>query len=118
MTEAAGQLGLKVILDNHSRKPDNYISEGLWYLPDFPESRWIADWKTMAARYRNNPTVVAFDLHNEPHNQVTWGGDPSTDSRGRRRARAAAAIRTVHPDVIIIVGGVEKVRGHLLLVGR
>ncbi len=108
--EAAGRYGLKVILDNHSRKPDNFIAEGLWYLPDFPESRWIADWKAMATRYRNNPTVVAFDLHNEPHNQASWGGDPSTDFASAYE-RAAAAIHSVHPDVIIIAGGVQTYGG-------
>ncbi len=106
----AGRLGLKVILDNHSRKPDNFISEGLWYLPDFPESRWIDDWKKMAARYRTNPTVVAFDLHNEPHNNASWGGDPATDFASAAE-RAAAAIHSVHPDVIIIVGGVQTYQG-------
>jgi aryl-phospho-beta-D-glucosidase BglC (GH1 family) len=108
--EAAGHEGLKVILDNHSRKPDDFINEGLWYLPDFPESRWIGDWKTMAARYRNNPTVVAFDLHNEPHNQASWGGDPATDFASAYE-RAAAAIHSVHPDVIIIAGGVQTYNG-------
>ena len=108
--EEAGRQGLKVILDNHSRKPDDFIAEGLWYTPDFPESRWISDWKTMAARYRNNPTVVAFDLHNEPHGQASWGGDPATDFAGAYE-RAAAAIHSVHPDVIIITGGVETYAG-------
>jgi aryl-phospho-beta-D-glucosidase BglC (GH1 family) len=106
----AGRLGLKIILDNHSRKPDDFIAEGLWYLPDFPESRWIDDWKKMAARYRNNPTVVAFDLHNEPHAQASWGGDPATDFASAAE-RAAAAIHSVHPDVIIIVGGVQTYAG-------
>jgi aryl-phospho-beta-D-glucosidase BglC (GH1 family) len=103
---AARHEGLKVILDNHSRKPDDFIAEGLWYTTDFPESRWISDWKTMAARYRNEPTVVAFDLHNEPHNPATWGGPAATDYASAAE-RAAAAIHSVHPDVIVIVGGVQ-----------
>jgi aryl-phospho-beta-D-glucosidase BglC (GH1 family) len=106
----AGRLGLRVILDNHSRKPDDFIAEGLWYTPDFPESRWIEGWKTMAARYRNDPTVVAFDLHNEPHNPATWGGDPATDYASAAE-RAATAIHAVHPDVIVIVGGVQTYQG-------
>jgi aryl-phospho-beta-D-glucosidase BglC (GH1 family) len=106
----ARRLGLKVILDNHSRKPDDFASEGLWYLPDFPESRWIADWKLMAERYRDEPTVVAFDLHNEPHDGATWGSDPATDFAAAAE-RAAAAVHSVHPDVIIIVGGVQTVDG-------
>lgn len=106
IVEEAGRQGLKVILDNHSRKPDNFLNEGLWYLPDFPESRWIADWVSLAQRYRNNPTVVAFDLHNEPHNEATWGGDPATDWASAAE-RAAAQIHAVHPEAILIVGGVQ-----------
>jgi hypothetical protein len=108
--QKAGRQGLKVILDNHSRKPDDFTAEGLWYLPDFPESRWITDWKTMAARHRDNPTVVAFDLHNEPYNPASWGGDPSTDWASAAE-RAAAAIHSVHPDAIIIGGGVQTYAG-------
>jgi endoglucanase len=106
----ARRLGLKVILDNHSRKPDHFMAEGLWYQPDFPESRWIADWKTLASRYRNEATVVALDLHNEPHDPATWGGDPATDYASAAE-RAAAAIRTVNPNAIVIVGGVQTHQG-------
>ena len=28
----------------------------------------------LARRYQNNPTVVGFDLHNEPHSPATWAG--------------------------------------------
>jgi aryl-phospho-beta-D-glucosidase BglC (GH1 family) len=107
---AARELGLKIILDNHSRKPDDFMNEGLWYTADFPESRWINDWKTIAARYRSEPTVVAFDLHNEPHNPATWGGPAATDYASAAE-RAAAAIHSVHPDVIVIVGGVQTYNG-------
>jgi len=106
----AGRLGLRVILDNHSRKPDNFSAEGLWYSSDFPESRWIEGWTTMAARYRGSPNVVGFDLHNEPHDPATWGGDRATDYASAAE-RAAAAIHAVHPDVIVIVGGVQTYRG-------
>jgi aryl-phospho-beta-D-glucosidase BglC (GH1 family) len=75
-----------------------------------PESRWIADWKTLASRYRNEATVVALDLHNEPHDPATWGGDPATDYASAAE-RAAAAIRTVNPNAIVIVGGVQTHQG-------
>jgi len=44
IVEEAGKLGLKVILDNHSRKADGYIQETFWYTQDFSEEQWIADW--------------------------------------------------------------------------
>ena len=79
----AGQAGLKVILDRH--RPDSGGQSALWYTSSVPESTWIADLKTLAARYRGNSTVIGIDLHNEPHDPACWGcGDPSTDCGSRR----------------------------------
>ena len=32
-----------------------------------PSPRFIRDWQMLAKRYRNNPTVIRANLHNEPH---------------------------------------------------
>ena len=58
------QLGLKVILDSHSRAPDGYIEEKTWTGKDVTEEKWIADWVMLAKRYKGNNTVVAFDIDN------------------------------------------------------
>src|SRR5688500_17296977 len=68
------QLGLKVILDNHSRNPDGYIEELVWATASVPEEKWIANWVMLAKRYKGNNTVVAFDLENEPHGTLAEGG--------------------------------------------
>ncbi|HRR08111.1 MAG TPA: cellulase family glycosylhydrolase [Rhodothermales bacterium] len=109
--EEAGRQGLRVILDNHSRKADNFMNEDLWYLSDFSEAQWIADWVALANRYRNNTTVVGFDLDNEPHGSATWGNsNPATDWN-KAAERAAAAILAVHPDLLMIVEGVQNHNG-------
>ncbi len=64
------QLGLKVILDNHSRQPDGYMEERLWYTDKTPEAKWIENWVMLAKRYKGNDAVVAFDLNNEPHGKT------------------------------------------------
>ena len=70
----AGALGLKIILDNHrSEAGDSAESSGLWYIPAYPESAWLADWAALATRYLDNPTVIGFDLRNEPHNASSGG---------------------------------------------
>lgn len=105
----ARERGLKVILDRH------FVSAGrlttLWYTPDVPEERWIADWRMLAARYRGNDTVIAVDLHNEPHGEATWGtGDPATDWR-LAAERAGSAVLEVNPYVLVFVEGVEHHEG-------
>ena len=109
--ETAGELGLKIVLDNHSRAPDSYLSETLWYTDEVSDEDWINDWVMLAERYKDNPTVVGFDLNNEPHGEATWGtNDLATDWK-LAAERCAEAVHAVHPEVLIIVEGVEVVNG-------
>lgn len=113
---AAGQVGLTLILDNHSRDPDKYLEEGLWYTTSTSQAQWIADWVSVATRYAGNPAVVAMDLDNEPHGKSTdnppgasWGtGNAATDWNTAAEA-CGNAILQVNPDVLIVVEGVEAV---------
>src|ERR1700759_2735091 len=50
----AGQLGLKIILDNHRSDAGSGTENGLWYTNTYPESAWIADWQALATRYAGN----------------------------------------------------------------
>lgn len=103
----AGTKGLRVILDRH--RPDSGAQSELWYTAQYPESRWISDWVALATRYRNNPTVVGGDLHNEPHGTACWGcGVQATDWR-LAAERAGNAILAANPNWLIFVEGVEKV---------
>jgi endoglucanase len=110
----AGEHGMRVILDRH--RPDSGGQSALWYTASVPETTWIADWKTLAARYRGNPTVIGADLHNEPHNDggstgSCWGcGDTDRDWR-LAAERAGNAVLAVNPDWLILVEGVDCVNG-------
>ncbi|HEY6072145.1 MAG TPA: cellulase family glycosylhydrolase, partial [Anaerolineales bacterium] len=102
----AGARGVRIILDNHrSTAGSSPESNGLWYTSSYPESRWIDDWKMLAARYKGNDTVIGMDLRNEPFNGC-WGcNDPSSDWR-LAAENAGNAILTVNPDLLIFVEGV------------
>ncbi|WP_218030970.1 cellulase family glycosylhydrolase [Dictyobacter aurantiacus] len=101
----AGQKGLRIILDQH--RPDSGAQSALWYTSAYPESRWLSDWKMLAQRYANNPTVIGADLHNEPHSPACWGcGDPSNDWQAAA-TRAGNAILSVNPNWLIFVEGVD-----------
>jgi endoglucanase len=107
--EAAGEFGLKIILDNHSREPDGYMNEQVWYTDKTPEKQWIDDWVFLAKRYAGNTTVVAADLNNEPHGIATWGaGDPGTDWNTAAE-KCGNAVLAANPDWVIVVEGTEKV---------
>src|SRR5207248_7293487 len=88
---SAGQVGLKVILDDHrSEAGESAEANGLWYTSTYTSQDWVNDWASLAKRYAGNPAVAGFDLRNEPHTPTgdtyaqgaTWGiGDPGTDVR-------------------------------------
>lgn len=98
--------GLSVILDRH--RPDSGAQSELWYTAQYSEKRWIDDWTMLAARYKDDPTVIGVDLHNEPHGPACWNcGDPARDWRAAA-TRAGNAVLAVNPRLLIIVEGVER----------
>jgi len=113
----AGQEGLKVILDDHRSEAGNSAeANGLWYTSTYTNQDWINDWVTLATMFANDPTVIGFDLRNEPHTPAgdaydqgaTWGtGDPSTDIRLAYEA-AGDAILNVDPDALIFCEGIGE----------
>ncbi len=106
----AGQKGIRVILDHHRSTAGAGTSDnGLWYDGTYSEDAWVSDWAALATRYKNNPTVIGFDLHNEPHNG-TWGGGGATDW-ARAAERAGNAALAANPNLLIFVEGVETYQG-------
>lgn len=105
------ELNLKIILDNHSKNPDGYLAEELWYTSNVSESKWITDWAFLADRYKNYDAVIACDLKNEPHgkygNGSTWGNSNAATDWNKAAERCGNAVLAVNPNVLIIVEGVE-----------
>jgi endoglucanase len=111
--DACTELGLKVFLDNHSRAPDGYMGETLWYTQDFSEQAWIDDWVKIAKRYAGNSTMIGCDLDNEPHGKADatgaalWGTGVKENDWRLAAERCGNAILNVNPDVLIFVEGTE-----------
>ena len=111
--DAARQIGLKVILDNHrSEAGSSAEASGLWYTDQYPETAWIADWTTLAARYKGNATVIGFDLRNEPHNASQggscWSCGGATDWHLAAQ-RAGNAVLRINSSLLIFVEGTDTV---------
>ncbi|MGE0778813.1 cellulase family glycosylhydrolase, partial [Mycolicibacterium sp.] len=106
----AGEIGMRVILDHHrSGKGAGPNDNGLWYQGSYTEAAWIDDWKMLAQRYVDNPTVIGADLHNEPY-AGTWGGGGATDWAAAAE-RAGNAILSVNSKWLIFVEGVAEYQG-------
>jgi endoglucanase len=114
---AAGAAGLKVILDDHRSEAGNSAEQnGLWYTSAYPSQNWVNDWVTIAKLFAGNPTVIGFDLRNEPHTPAgdtyaqgaTWGtGDASTDVRLAYQ-QAGNAILAADPGALIFCEGIGE----------
>src|SRR4051812_17317927 len=108
----AGGKGMRIILDRH--RPTAAGQTALWNGAGVTEASEIADWKTLATRYANNPTVVGADLFNEPHADGTdpqgtganWGGGDARDWR-LAAERIGNAVLATNPNWLIIVEGVS-----------
>jgi endoglucanase len=103
--------GLMVILDNHVSRADWCCNEkdgnGLWYNREYPESRWIGDWKTLVRRYKAQPYVVAVDLRNELRSGAQWGGDDPALDWHAAAERGGNAILIENPNLLVMVEGTK-----------
>jgi len=92
--------GIKMIIDLHAT-PGGILANGCQAL--FTDAahaaHFIAVWQKIAARYKGNSAIFAYDLMNEP---VQWAPTPAglLDWRGIQIA-AAKAIRAIDPDTLI-----------------
>jgi endoglucanase len=134
IVQAAGQLGIRVILDNHRSEAGNSNEgSGLWYTSAYPEANWIADWTALATRYKSfadpsgNPIVIGMDLRNEPHvtgysgySGACWTGDtavngcPTSNTAQNWPAaatRAGNAVLKANTGLLIFVEGTDCYSG-------
>jgi Ca2+-binding RTX toxin-like protein len=110
IVDYASKIGLRLILDNHRSAAGDGTQNGLWYDSHYTESRWISDWKMLAGRYADDPTVIGFDLHNEPH-ASTWGDGSATTDWQAAATRAGNAVLAVNPNLLVIVEGIANYGG-------
>ncbi len=108
--------GVKIILDIHSAKTDAMgHMHPLWYKDNATVEDFYSAWEWIATRYKNDDTLIAFDLKNEPHGAV-YDGQASAiwdDSNSQNNWKAVAEtcakkILAINPNVLIMVEGIES----------
>lgn len=124
IVDYAGQIGLKVIFDHHTNDGGGgQQPNGLWFdlgpgsdgtdgagnRGTVTAARFKANWLRFARQYAGNPTVIGFDLHNEPHTG-NWGQGGPTDIWAMF-VDVGNAIGAVNPDALIICEPLQKYRG-------
>ena len=79
----------------------------LWHSPAYPEERWLADWRFMARRYRNQSSVIGADLRNEMRFGATRGGkNPALDWQAAAE-RGGNAVLTENSNLLIFIEDID-----------
>ncbi|GET24741.1 cellulase family glycosylhydrolase [Prolixibacter sp. NT017] len=108
-----GKYGLYVIIDMHGAPggqtganiDDSANNEPELFM-DKKNQDWLVKlWVKIAERYKNNPTVAAYDLLNEPLPENTGAADKYKDQLVPLYKRVTKAIREVDPKHMIVVEG-------------
>ncbi|WP_241028380.1 cellulase family glycosylhydrolase [Streptomyces verrucosisporus] len=108
------QYGLKVMLDAHSPDADNtgHIYP-VWWKGSITPELFYQSWEWAAERYKDNDTVVAMDIENEPHGQfddsprAKWDGSEDVDNFKHACETAGRRILDINPKVLILCEGIE-----------
>lgn len=124
VVDYAGRIGLKVIFDHHTNDggggqqpnglwfdlgPGSDGTDGAGHRGTVTAATFKANWLRFARQYAGNPTVIGFDLHNEPHGG-NWGQGGPTDIWAMFM-EVGNAIGAVNPDVLIICEALQDYRG-------
>lgn len=109
------ELGIKIMIDIHSAETASAGHQiSLWYTDKFSTEDWIEALSWFAEYYKDDDTILAIDLKNEPHGtadvpnlMAKW--DDSKDPTNWKYAAecAAAAVLEQNPELLIMVEGTE-----------
>lgn len=112
--ELCEQNGIKVLLDTHCAMTNAAgHTVNLWVDGEIDEADFIEAWVWVADRYKDNDTVIAFDLKNEPHgkpfeqNRAVWNDSTDPCNWKYVAEKTAAQILAVNPNVLILIEGLE-----------
>jgi endoglucanase len=118
MLENFKRVGIKVIVDVHSPQTDNMgHTVPLWVKDSITEDIFKSAWVWIANHYKNDDTIIGFDLKNEPHTNTgdmkiksqsaMWDNSNSKTNWKRVAQETALKILEVHPHALVFVEGVE-----------
>ena len=106
--------GIKIMIDIHSATTNAAgHNVALWYDDNYSTEDWEEALTWFADYYKDDDTILAIDLKNEPHGKKDEGTfakwDNSTDSNNWKYAaeHCAAAVLDVNPNLLIMVEGIE-----------
>lgn len=105
--------GLKVMLDIHSANTDAAgHNANLWYTDKVSSSDYLDAIAYLADRYKDNDTVIAYDLKNEPHGKpgeekAIWNDSEAENNWKYVAQKAGNIVLDSNPHALIVIEGIE-----------
>ena len=106
--------GLKIMIDFHCASTNasghNYP---MWYDEKISEKDFIRALEWIASTYKNDDTIIAIDLENEPHGKpnesprAKWDDSKDADNWKYIAEKAGLAVLKKNPNLLIMVEGIE-----------
>lgn len=110
--KACKKKGIKVMLDMH--RIENVGQTNLWYTDKYTAEDYEECWKWLADYYKNDDTVIAADIFNEPHGKgyrqeecAKWDNSQDYDNWKYEAEKVGKSILDINPNLLIVVEGVE-----------
>jgi len=115
--------GIKAFVDVHSPHADNSgHNYNLWYGKEMTDNDvmvttdlWIETLTWLAEKYKNDDTLIGYDLKNEPHGKgpegklaAKWDDSDDENNWAKAATKCAESILSVNPNALIFVEGVEQ----------
>ena len=106
--------GIKVMLDIHSAQTDamGHMAP-LWYNGSITEEQYFESLDWVSDRYKNNDTIVAYDIKNEPHGKASetehaiWNDSEDSNNWKYAAERAGNIILDNNPHALIMIEGIQ-----------
>ena len=106
--------GMKIMVDIHSATTAAMgHQKPLWYDDNFSEKDWLEALEWFTDYYKDDDTIIAIDLKNEPHGKPEEGSfakwDDSKDANNWKYAaeKGAMACLKQNPNLLIMIEGIE-----------
>lgn len=105
--------GMKVMFDIHSAQTDAMgHMTNLWYTDRISVEQYYASTEFLADRYKDDDTLIAFDLKNEPHGKphevgAIWNDSEDPNNWKHVAETAGNLVLDINPRLLILIEGIE-----------
>ncbi len=106
--------GIKIMIDFHCAVTDAMgHNKPLWTDGDITEDDYFRALEWIAERYKNDDTIIAIDLENEPHGKphesprAKWDDSKDSDNWKYIAEQASKKVLDKNPNLLVMVEGIE-----------